>query len=150
MTKSAYDSALRLLARREHSAMELATKLKQRQFSSDEIQQAVIKCQQLNYQSDERFAEQLYNARVRQGYGPLRIQQELQSKGVDEIVFDSILHQDPMDIWAQRATAVILKKFSEDQAVSWEDRQKRARFLMVRGFPMDLIIELMRTEKEKV
>lgn len=150
MTKSAYDSALRLLARREHSAVELIKKLKQRKFTSDEIQQALIKCQQLQYQSDERFAEQLYNARVSQGYGPLRIQQELQAKGVDTIILDAILQQDSTVIWSERARAVMLKKFAEDQAISWEDRQKRARFLMVRGFPTDLIRALMRTENDKV
>lgn len=148
MTKSAYDSALRLLARREHSAKELADKLKQRHFVPEEIQQALIKCQQFNYQSDERFAEQLYNVRVRQGYGPLRIQQELQAKGIDTNLSDAVLQQESTDIWAQRAHAVMMKKFSEEQTSAWDDWQKCVRFLMYRGFPMELIMALRNSQQK--
>lgn len=86
MTK-AFDSALRLLTRREYSAMELCDKLKQKGFSPNDVQSALHECQRLGYQSDGRFVENYIRVRIHQGYGPLKIRQELKNKGIIRISF---------------------------------------------------------------
>jgi len=79
MTK-AFDSALRLLTRREHGAIELNDKLIQKGFDSAEVKDAIDACQRLGLQSDERFVENYSRSRIRQGYGPLKISQELKDR----------------------------------------------------------------------
>lgn len=101
MTK-AFDSALRLLTRREYSAMELCDKLKQKGFSTNDVQNALYECQRLGYQSDVRFVENYIRVRIHQGYGPLKIRQELKNKGIDPDLIQSVLHQEK-DNWVNYA-----------------------------------------------
>ena len=141
MTK-AFDCALRLLTRREHSLLELKNKLKQKGYFGTELNDAVVECQRLAYQSDERFTEQLCRARMNQGYGPLRIQQELSAKGIDETLIEQILGQETETSWLERAQAVSRKKVVSQASLSWEDQQKLKRFLLYRGFPASIIVRV--------
>ncbi len=67
MTK-AFDSALRLLARREHGAKELQDKLARKGFGQSDIKEALAKCQDVDLQSDSRFVAMYTRSRIRQGY----------------------------------------------------------------------------------
>src|SRR3546814_5195711 len=104
MTK-ACDCALRLLARREHGAHELADKLRQKGYSQPESNEAIAECQRLGLQSDQRFVESLCRARIRQGCGPLKINQELHTKQIDRELIDKALEQED-DNWLTHALAV--------------------------------------------
>ncbi|KTD78370.1 recombination regulator RecX [Legionella waltersii] len=142
MTK-ALDSALRLLARREHSVSELLIKLEQKGHVKDEIQNALDHCRNHGLQSDTRFAEVCCRARVRQGYGPLRIKQELKSKGIDEDVIDSVLQLEEGN-WGQYAYEAWQKKYKRFGNQSFEDMQKQQRFLLYRGFDWDIITQMFK------
>ena len=52
--KNAYQTALDLLSRRDHFRLELAEKLRQREFAADEIEEALARCQSLDLLNDER------------------------------------------------------------------------------------------------
>ncbi len=137
MTK-ALDSALRLLGRREHSVMELWDKLKQKNFKPDEIQAALDECQRLGLQSDSRFVESYSRSRIRQGYGPLKIIQELKSKGIDpELITDGL--EEERDHWVSHALNVWDKKCKGRTDLTFDEIQKQQRFLLYRGFGMDVI-----------
>ena len=85
----ARESAFRMLARREHSRVELRSKLSARGFAEELIETLLESLQDERAQSDQRFAESLLSSRLRAGYGPLRIRMELKEKGVDsELVVD--------------------------------------------------------------
>lgn len=142
MTK-ALDSALRLLSRREHSVSELYNKLEHKGYPQGDIQEALDHCQGLGLQSDHRFAEICCRARVRQGYGPLRIRQELKNKGISEDLIQSVLQQENGN-WAQYAFLVWQKKFKDIGHTSFEDRQKQQRFLLYRGFDTESITQLFK------
>ena len=83
-------AALDLLARREHSAVELGTKLAKRflcrESDPDLIEQVIRQLVSDGLLSDERFAV----SRVRQlsgrGYGPARIRNELRRQQVDGLL----------------------------------------------------------------
>lgn len=141
MTK-AYDSALRLLCRREHGAQELVNKLVQKGYEQDEARKALERCQELDLQSDARFAEIVCRVRIRQGYGPLRITQELQSKQINQELINKVLRAESEN-WLSYALAVWEKKYP-DEATSFADMQKRKRFLLYRGFPVEVIDRLVR------
>ena len=143
MTK-ALDSAMRLLGRREHSAKELAGKLAQKGYEAVEISELLIKCQQLGLQSDARFAESLCRVRIRQGYGPLKISQELQAKQVDPDLIKEVLEQE-RDNWYDYALAVWHRKYKDTVSLSYLELQKRQRFLLYRGFSTDVIASVVAT-----
>lgn len=142
MTK-AFDSALRLLTRRDHGALELCDKLERKGFSTLEAKEALENCQRLGLQSDQRFIEQYTRYRTRQGYGPIKISQELKSKGIDVDLIHEIMNHDQED-WLQQAQAVWRKKSKGCQDLSFTEIQKQQRFLLYRGFSMDIISKVVR------
>lgn len=140
---NAFNCAVRLLARREHSAFELVQKLTQKGYGKGEARAAVVECQRLALQSDSRYAEQLCRTRISQGYGPLRISQELQAKQVDEQLIDEILALE-QDNWRDYAQQAWQKKFKAVQNASLAELQKQRRFLNYRGFPGDIIASVFK------
>jgi regulatory protein len=146
MTK-AFDSAVRLLSRREHSRVELYDKLKQKGYNPIEIKNALEECQRLDLQNDYRFVEIYSRSRIRQVYGPLKISQELSSKGIDKELIHQFLQQEE-DNWLTYALDVCQKKSKGQYDLSFEELQKQQRFLLYRGFGMDTIVRVKK-ELEK-
>ncbi len=138
---------MRLLSRREHSALELCDKLKQKGYSAIEAKKALEECQRLDLQSDRRFVEICCRLRIRQGYGPLKISQELSSKGVDKELIHQFLQQEE-DNWLTYALDVWQKKTKGQSDLSFDELQKQQRFLLYRGFGMDTIVQVKKELKK--
>ena len=129
----ARSAAVRLLARREHSRLELALKLKQRKIESDVIEQVLDDYETEGWLSDERFAEVYARQRMDLGYGPLRIQAELQQRGIQEP--PSCVREMNDTDWSDRATLLREKRFGlSDIRDDWDEKARQARFLARRGF----------------
>lgn len=124
--------ALKLLARREHSARELRRKLAARGIGDDEAAAAVEHAIAENWQSDARYAEMLVRTRVAGGYGPVRIEAELEVAGVPPEQVRAALDQAAVD-WHELALEVHAKKFGRPPRTSAE-RAKQYRYLQGRGF----------------
>jgi regulatory protein len=142
MTK-ALDCALRLLTRREHSAKELNDKLKQKGFHQEEISDVLDSCHRLNLQSDQRFTEVYIRSRIRQGYGPLKISQELRAKGIDAELIHKEMQQERPN-WLTYALKVWEKKCKGQINLSFQEIQKQQRFLLYRGFDTDIISQVVK------
>lgn len=125
--------AMDLLARREHSRLELLRKLRQREYPDALIIPELDKLEAENLLSDQRFAESYINMRRKAGFGPVRIREELRERGVSNALFDTYLDESDT-IWVQQAAQVRAKKFGEACAVDFEQRVKQAKFLNYRGF----------------
>jgi regulatory protein len=141
----AYIAAVRLLARREHGAYELRTKLVKQAFSSADIDEAIAECQRLHLQCDKRFAESLSRVRIRQGYGPVKIRQDLQLVRIATECIDEVLFQQHHD-WQAHAFDVWLKKYKEADH-TFAAQQKQKQFLLYRGFDNDTIRMLFKALK---
>ena len=141
--------AMRHLARREHSRVELRRKLNSR-GATDELVQAVIEALTVDGSlSDRRFASEYVRSRIRKGYGPIRIRMDLIEKGISDQLAEEQLTQ-PAEFWQQLAADVCAKKFEATKPAGEEsaDAQQRrwnrcARFLSQRGFPADLIYQTL-------
>ena len=138
MAASAKQVAVRLLARREHSAEEIRQKLTKREFEADEIATALLELKQGDWQSDERFAEAYIRARRLKGFGPVRIASELRDRGVDEQITDRYLLADD-DIWWRMLEQEYQKKYHGSPFEDYQEKAKRMRFLQYRGFSLDQI-----------
>lgn len=91
--RRAYNYAVCLLARRDHSEKELMKKLSLKGYTFG-AQQAVDKLKKAGYIDDERFArlyvKELQNLKK---YGKKRIEQELYRKGIDREIIYCVLEE---------------------------------------------------------
>ncbi len=131
LSKTAYNCALEMLARREHSYWELTKKLAQ-QYQADDIEQALSKLQSQNYQSDQRFANEFIQMRFNQGKGPIKIAADLKQRGIDN--FDLSAY----DFFAL-AKEVRVSKYGKAPPSNYKEKSKQQRFLHSRGFGFDEI-----------
>ena len=132
--------AVGLLARREHSRLELARKLADKGFVDEEIEPVLDQLAEEGWQSDRRYGESLIRARSARRYGPDRIANEAAQQGVDEGVMAEAFAAEPRD-WEALAREQLLARYREPPA-DFPDRAKRHQHLVRRGFPPDLSHEL--------
>jgi regulatory protein len=85
----AYQRALGLLVRREHSATELKRKLRGKGVEVDELDAALETLQRQGFQDDRRYAEALVRSRALAGQGPVRVRAELRQNGVPAADIDA-------------------------------------------------------------
>jgi len=130
--QGARDSALRALGRREHSAAELKSKLQRRGHDAETASEVVGALSERGWQSDARYAEMLVRNRVQQGYGPLRIEAELEAARVPREEIAAALKAADCD-WGEQARELQRRRFGgpPDNAADW---QKQYRYLAGRGF----------------
>ncbi len=137
------DRAVRLLAQREHSSAELARKLRGKGLNEGLVAQIIDELQDRDLQSDERFVESFLRGRIRKGYGPLRIRQELSQRGIGEALAEASLTR-AAEFWIDVAEQCRSKRFGDPpsggDADSWN---AQARFLSRRGFPSDIIYRVL-------
>ena len=141
--RSARNTAMDLLARRDHSRHELQQKLKQRGFESEEIESALNYLQRENLQSDRAYAESYLRSRQQKGFGPVRIEYELRDRGVSETIISDCL-QLAQDDWENVLNSERCKKYGLDIPKEYPERMKQARFLQNRGFSSEMVMRLFR------
>jgi regulatory protein len=133
--RQAYNAAVRLLARRDHSIAELTRKLLAREHGQAAITSAIEALIDANYVNDARFAELFAEQRMQQGHGPLSIRSKLVERGVDSPLIEQTIRSLRVD-WAEHARSVIAGRFSADEVASTDQRAtaRIARFMHSRGF----------------
>ncbi len=141
--------ALRLLARREHSARELQTKLLARGCEPDAISATLAELARRGWQSDDRYAQAAVNSGARKGHGPLRIRQQLQRAGVDASLSAAQLATENVD-WQQEAHQAAEKYLRGKDSSDLKVKAKLQAFLMRRGFSSEQIRSVMKTVRHAV
>lgn len=136
--KSPRETALALLARREHSADELSRKLRLKNFEPDEIETTVQTLEQEGLLSNTRFIEQFIHQRRIKGVGPLRIQAELIERGIPESLIEQELNITD-NAWLAEARRVWQKRFKHTMPTDFKSRAAMMRFLQYRGFTREQI-----------
>ncbi len=135
-------TALDLLARREHSTLELKEKLIRRDFEPGRIERVLESLAQDGLLSDARFAEAFVGYRVRRGQGPLRIRRELDQRGVAAPLAER--HLDAYrDAWLEIASTARRKRFGVEPVRDYTERARQARFLQYRGFSTEQIMQVL-------
>jgi len=101
---------LSFLAVREHSAMELRRKLKQRFIKleirdiSSLVERCLMEMQERDFQSDERFARCFVESKLaNKPYGPIKILQDLQNRGISSEQAQSVLSElSDQELWLKK------------------------------------------------
>ena len=143
VARSARNTAMDLLSRREHSRSELVEKLRQREFDAEAIEQALDYLQQQGLQSDQRYAESYVYQRAQKGFGPLKIEYELRQRGIADHIIESVM-QPEQESWSERMRQQRARKFGDRLPEEYAEKMKQARFLQNRGFSPELVMRLFR------
>lgn len=128
--------ALSLLARREHSRLELRRKLAPHAESPEQLDTVLDTLESQGLLSNERFADSVVNRRAAR-FGAARIRQELREHELPaELVSEHLAELDRSEY--ERARQVWARRFGRPP-VDLPDRMRQARFLAARGFRADVV-----------
>ncbi|HVC37510.1 MAG TPA: regulatory protein RecX, partial [Gammaproteobacteria bacterium] len=100
-----------------------------------------------NLVSDGRFVDEFVASRVRRGSGPVKIREELRSRGVAEPLVDAALNEQ-RGAWLTNAEAVRRKRFGAPLPRDFSERARQARFLQQRGFSAEQIRQVLKGDVE--
>jgi regulatory protein len=143
------ERALRLLARREHTRVELSRKLTAHAESAEQVDALLDDLTARQLLSDARYAEMRVNSRSAR-LGNARLAYELRSQGVSEDVVSAALSSSEQEhSELSRARQVWQRKFDQLPACgNHAERSRQMRFLMSRGFSAETIRRVLRGDFE--
>lgn len=147
------DRAVRILAVRDHSEQELRRKLaapvmskngpEEIDATAEDYDRVVAWCYEHQYLDDERFVLRFIASRSRKGYGPARIRQELNQKGIAREATEKAMRECDID-WSDIAKDQAVRKYGEPLPREFSEKVKIQRFLLYRGFLMEDIQDIWR------
>lgn len=125
-----------MLARREHSQLEMFQKLRLKGFETDDISQMIEKFVDKNLQSDARFAASYIRSRVNKGFGPVKIKYELRERGIEGSL-DALSDERPD--WVELLAVLNHKKYGASVPEEMKEKAKRMRFFQQKGYTSEMI-----------
>ncbi|MGZ8210525.1 MAG: recombination regulator RecX [Burkholderiales bacterium] len=132
--------ALRLLARRELSRLELARKLAPHVPDALELQALLDDCAARGWLSEARAAEAIVHAKCGR-FGPAHIRKTLTDKGIPpELIAPAVKQVRRREL--ETARAVWVRRFHLPAATASE-RAKQVRFLQSRGFSLEVAMRVV-------
>ena len=141
LADAAKEQAIRLLARRDHSRLELQRKLAQRGYPADIVEATVAHLANQGLQSDQRFAESFVRSALNRGHGERKIRAGLRPHGIDDRSITALQDMDD-EQWLRLATKAAHKRFGESPPKNDAELAKRGRFLVNRGFHCGLALRV--------
>lgn len=136
--RSCFDAALHLLGYRAQSEQELTKKLKDREYSAEEIQEAMGKLKHYGYVNDAEYAADLFEAyRAKGTHGDTYIHQKLKLKGLH--IEEHLSRQEEI-----QDCIVLVQKKAEISPNILSSYRRAAAFLARRGFSHSAIITALR------
>jgi regulatory protein len=88
MANKAYNYSIYLLSRQDYSVFKITQKLRSKEYSEDEISQAIDKLKAQNYLREEEYIRSKIKSMLRKGYSNSYIQRKL---SLEELTIDHIL-----------------------------------------------------------
>ncbi|WP_300730085.1 recombination regulator RecX [Pseudomonas sp.] len=135
-------TAMDLLARREHGRVELARKLRQRGACPEMIDTALDRLTEEGLLSESRYLESYIAYRAGSGYGPLRIREELNQRGLPRGDVEQALRECGFN-WQERLEETWRRKYSGQLPHDVKERARQGRFLAHRGYSLEMIGRLL-------
>ena len=145
---------LSFLAVREHSAFELRRKLQQRFYKSATsdvnslVERCLLEMHERDFQSDERFANRFVESKLaNNSYGPFRILQDLQNRGISCELSQTILSElGNQELWLKKAAECLERLHTKGKK---QTPAALSQKLYQRGFSWE-IIEQALTEYQNI
>lgn len=129
------NSALILLARREHGYYELKQKLLRKGYENEHVEHVLHSLVLNGLQSDYRFVESYVQRRARKGFGPKHIAHELRKKQISNELISKIMSLSDNN-WYEEIKRIWQKKFGQKVFSQEVIKSKQIYFLQSRGFDL--------------
>ena len=137
----AYKALARFFSYRVRTSREVFDRLKRKGFSNEEIERILESWKDKGILDDEGFARRWVHER-KYKYGPLRLRSELYSLGIDDVIVESAIAEVSREEWLEiLRERISSEKFNPN---SKPERAKLIRRFLTRGFPKDMILEVLR------
>jgi regulatory protein len=100
----------------------------------------------LNYLNDEAFARNWARSRAEtRGYGPIRIEQELRTKGIGQALIREVMRETFGQVdESARANSLLEKRFKSTQFDDPKTVRRAVGFLQRRGYSSKVIFDLLK------
>ena len=136
--KTATEAALKILNTSPRSEFEIRTKLHDKFYTDEEIDEAVLFCKKYNYINDENYAKMYieYNA---QRYGRKLLSYKLMNeKKVDLEIIDNALDEVLTHEKEIKYAKEIAEKYIKVRHLESDEKQKVLTYLAGKGFAYDI------------
>ena len=134
---SVYNKALDIISRREHSEKEIKNKLLKKFDTSEIIDEVILKLIENNLINNFRYAQMYVHVRKRKGFGPMKIQFELMTRGINDSISSIAISEEGS--WKEAAQIAFNKKFKNGASNDFNERYQQKSFLRNRGFSFEEI-----------
>lgn len=145
------EAALRLLAHRDRSEVELARRLARRDYSEEDIQVVLERCRELGYLDDLRFARLRARSLYDNGRAVgRRLLQDLIQHGVDEQTALDVLEELNKETDEDELLRNSLqRRFSDFDFTTADEKQRRRviNFFLRRGFSLNRVLAILKNER---
>jgi len=133
---TAKERALQMLDRRDYSRSELIQKLTEKGIDEAEAAETADRLAELGFVDDARYAPIIVRHYAAKGYGPRRVRQELQKRGIPKELWDEAMQEMPrQDDTVDRLLRSKLRSNAPDRG----ELKKATDFLLRRGYGWDEI-----------
>ncbi len=136
-TPRALTAALKMLARRDYFRPELASRLRQKGFQPEVIEETLGRCTDMGYLDDLKLAFRFAELRApARGWGPVRMRAELEKRGVEEAIAAQASEL-PAAIFEQAMETALRRAEVRARDHWWRTGEGRSRMissLLRRGF----------------
>ena len=142
----ALQRGLRYLSYRPRSESEVRSYLRRLGCSPDAVETTIAKLRSLNYLNDESFARTWAWSRAKnRGYGPRRIEQELWTKGISQLLAREIVRE----TYAQEdektlARQLLAKRFKGQNLQEPKNLHRAVALLQRRGYSAKVVFDLLK------
>ena len=145
----AREYALRLLEYRERSEQEIKERMARKNYNERLIKSTIKSLKNHNLVNDRRFARMWAESCLRRSYGRWKVQSDLNKKGIDEEIVEEVLRESYSKVdEVQIALALIQKKWPFLKEEKNTLLRRVSDFLKRRGFPFEVIAEVIRQQYE--
>lgn len=146
----AYVEGLRYLERKPRTAQEMARRLREKEIGETIIAEVLQRLQQERFLDDPLYAKQWAEQRItNQRKGKLWIRQELREKGIDKALIAEALENISPEEELESALQTGRKKWNMIRGDMNDKRRKTGAFLMRRGFPGEVVRQVLNTLREE-
>ena len=144
-TTSPYADGLRLLGRRDFTQAELRTRLLERGHDVEGVEAALVRLTETRALDDRRTALAFVRTASRvKGGGRLRIQRELQARGVSAAILREALAELPVEADTQQIQRYLARKRERLDLDDPAARRRLLQQLLRRGFSAESIRKVLK------
>ncbi len=143
--EKAKNEAIRYLSCRARSVFEVRQRLEKRGFSGEAIDASVERLVELGLLDDPDFARRYARDMVNlKGYGRYLVAVRLKQKGIDADLAESVIDDIFEEFSEKEVAAGLLRKKRKENRDSHREKGRLGRYLQSKGYPWDVIRDVIR------